>query len=248
MPTWGVAMAALTIVVAVLCAVRVVPTPLLIVPFVAASIARRFAVVPTPAEIDTDGLWLGDALAAPRSAITDVWFDAEDREIRVAVASKPDRLLVIHLPNREQAQRFVAALVPAPHAHRVAGVRPNLVQAVVPLRFLGVAVAYWVTSGSPVAALLVLLFAIGSYGLVIGAQIDAGDDALELHRLRGSSRIPYSEIASVESDSGVIRLRDRRVVTVAPRTVRDPLLGTNDFTRRAHARALAHLAARISSS
>lgn len=241
-------MAAMTVVVSVLCAVRVIPTPLIIVPFVAASIARRFAVVPTRAEIDGDGLWLGDTLAASRKEITDAWFDADDREIRVTVASKPDRLFVVHLPNRDQAQRFVAALLPEPHDHRVAGVRPTLVQALVPVRFLGVAVAYWATSGSPVAALLVLLFAIGSYGLVIGTQIDAGDDALELRRVLGSTRIAYSEIASVESDSGVITLRDQRTFALAARVVRDPLLGTNDFTRRAHARALAHLATRISSA
>jgi hypothetical protein len=245
LPSWGIVMAALTVAVAALAALGAVPTPLLIVPFVGTTLARRFAVTAIRAEINDDGLWLGEALAASRAEITDVWFDADDRELRVTVASKPDRLLVIHLPNAQQARRFVRVLLPEPHEHRVAGVRPRLLHLLVPLRFLAVAIAFWVTSGSPVAALLALLFAVGAHGYVIGTQIDAGEGALELRTLRGTTRIAYADIASIEIDAGSIRLRSERTVALPARVVREPLAGTSAFTRRAHARALAHLAERV---
>lgn len=245
LPTWGVAMAALTIVVAVLAAVRVVATPLLIIPFIASSMARRFAVVPTDATIDAEGLWLGEKLAIARGDVTDAWFDREDRELRVTVAAKPDRLLVVHLPNEEQARRFAEALAPVGDAHRVAGVRPGGLAALIPLRLLSVVVAFVVTSQSPAALLLAVFFALGAYGFAVGTQVDAGPDALELRSIRGVTRIPYGDIAAIDVDDGRIELESGRAVVVAPRHVRDPLLASVDWTRRAHARALGHAASRL---
>lgn len=238
-------MSAITILIAVLAAVRVVSIPLLIIPFILSSIARRFAVVPADATIDADGLWLGDRLAAARADITDAWFDPDDRELRVIVAAKPDRLVVVHLPNAEQARRFADALAPASeNAHRVAGVRPGGLSALIPLRLFAVVVAFVVTSQSPSALLLALFFALGAYGFAIGTQVDAGPDTLELRSVRGITRIAYPDIATVDVEDGRIELEGGRTVSIPARVVRDPLLGTQDWTRRAHARALAYAATR----
>lgn len=248
MPTWGIAMSALTVVVAVLAAVHVVPTPLLIIPFILSSVARRFAIIPVDATIDADGLWLGEKLVAGRGDVTDAWFDPEDRELRVTVAAKPDRLVVVHLPNEEQARRFADALAPAEQAHRVAGVRPGGASALIPLRLFAVVVAFVVTSQSPTALLLGVFFAFGAYGFAIGTQVDAGPDALELRSVRGVTRIAYADIATVDVDDGRIELKGGRTVSVPPRVVRDPLLASVEWTRRAHARALRHAATRSRSS
>lgn len=242
-------MSAVTIVVAVLAAARVVPTPILIIPFIVSSIARRFAIVPADATIDADGLWLDEKLVAPRADVTDAWFDTDDRELRVTVAVKPDRLVVVHLPNEEQARRFAGALAPgAERAHRVAGVRPGGVASLIPVRLFAVVVAFVVTSQSPTALLLGVFFAIGAYGFAIGTQIDAGPDALELRSVRGVTRIPYADVTSIDVDDGRIELEGGRTVAVPPRVVRDPLLASVPWTRRAHARALGYAASRLRSS
>ena len=238
MPTWGLGMAALTIALAALAALRIVPPPVLIVPLLASSISRRFSVTPVHATIDADGLWLGERLAAARSEVLDVWFDAEDRELRITVASKPDRWLVLHVPNSEQARRFVTALLPADHGHRVAGVRPRAIDLLSPLRFVAVAIAWAATARLPGAIVIVLFFAWSAYAFVRGVQIDAGPDALELRTFRGIERIPYADLG-----------RDgARLDTLSERAVRDPLLSSQSWTRRAYERVLAYARERSSTS
>lgn len=238
-------MAAITVLFAGLAVVGLVPMPLVVLPFVLSSVARRLSLVASEATIDGEGLWLGETLAAKRTDVLDAWFDPEDDEHRVTVAAAPDRMFVLHMANEEQGRRFARALAPrGAAAHRVAGVRPGIEPALLPIRLLAVVVASLVTTSSPAALLLLGFVGLGAFGLVVGRQLDAGPDALAIRSLFGTRRIAYADLARVDLDEGVVELAAGGRIAVPPRVVRDPLLAAAPWTRRAHARALAFAAAK----
>lgn len=228
-------MAAVTIAAALASAAHLIASPLVIPPFLASTVSRRFAVVQADASIDAEGLWLGDTLVAARADILDVWADREDTEHRVSVAVKPDLLYVMHLPNAGQACRFAEALAPASpdddHGRRVAGIRPHLIDALMPLRLLALAISFLGNTGRPQApAVLVLLalFLWAAYGFVVAKQIDAGPDGLTLRTFAGARTIPWSGVT------------DEALDALPKRAVRSALLSTSPWTNRAHARVVAH--------
>jgi hypothetical protein len=223
-------MAALTIVTAVLTALKILPTPALILPFIASTTARRFGLSPIDASIDAEGLWLGDMLVAPRADIIDAWADPDDTDRRVAVAVKPDELIVVHLPNLEQAKRFASELRPRSpaNAHVVAGVRPGAVDTLFPIRLFAVIASFVANAGleSPAVLLLFVFFGIGAYGFVVATQIDAGPDGLTLRTFARSRHLPWAEVT------------DEILDKLPARYVRSPLLTTSPWTKHAHARVM----------
>lgn len=233
---WGVALSALTIAVAICTALGLVTSFLLVIPFIASTTARRFGVVPMDASIDRDGLWLGDTLVAPRADILDVWAANDQTDHRVSVAVKPDELLVLLLPNAEQARRFARELAPRKKttdfaAAVVAGYRPRALDALYPLRLFFVIGSFIANSGwkNPAAFLLFVFFALGAYGLVVATQIQSGPDGLTLRKLFGGTRhVPWSDVTAQMLDA------------LPARIVRSPLLTTSAWTKAAHARVIAH--------
>lgn len=232
---WGVAMSALTIVVAIAVAGGVVTSLLVVIPFVASTTARRFGVTPMDASIDKEGLWFGDTLVAPRADILDAWADPDDTDHRVSVAVKPDELFVIHLPNADQAKRFASELAPEDAGIAVAGFRPRPIDAVYPVRLLAVIGSFLASAGwkNPAAALLLVFFALGAYGFIIGTQIQSGPDGLRLKAFARERHLPWSEVTGAVLD------------TLHARVVRSPLLTTSAWTKKAHARVIAHAKAEI---
>jgi hypothetical protein len=228
-------MSALTIVTATAIALDKVTGLLLSVPFVASTLARRFAVVPAEASIDADGLWLGDTLVAPRKDILDAWADPQDTDHRVSVAIVPDELIVVHLANAEQAKRFARELAPASGERVVVGYRPRAIDALYPARLLAVIAAFIASAGwkNPAAALMLIWFAIGAYGFVVATQIHSGPDGLTLKRFARERHLPWSDVTDDLLDS------------LSARIVRSPLLATGPWTKNAHARVIAHAKAEM---
>jgi hypothetical protein len=223
-------MSALTIVTATAIALDKLTSLALAIPFVASTTARRFGVTPMDASIDAEGLWLGDTLVAPRADILDAWHDREDTDHRVSVAVEPDQLLVLHLPNAEQAKRFARELAPSGEERAIAGFRPRAIDALYPGRLLAVIAAFLAGAGwkSPAAALLLVIFAIGAYGFVVGTQIQSGPDGLTLRKFARERHIPWSDVT------------DDLLAEIPTRIVRGPLLTTSPWTKHAHARVIAH--------
>lgn len=234
-PTWGVAMSALSIVIAIAVGLDKVTSLLLVIPFGASTAARRFSVIPMEASIDADGLWFGETLVAPRADIVDAWADPDDTDHRVSIALTSDELFVVHLVNAEQARRFANELAPANADHAVAGVRPRAIDAVYPLRLLAITGMLLATAGwkNPPAALLILFFALGAYGFVVATQIRSGPDGLTLRRFARERQIPWSDVTGDLLDE------------LPARVVRSPLLATSSWTKKAHARVIAHAKAQL---
>ena len=232
---WGVVMSALAIVIAIAVALDKVTSLLLVIPFGASTAARRFSVTPVAASIDADGLWFGDTLVAPRADIVDAWADPDDTDHRVSVALKSDELFIIHLVNAEQAKRFANELTAAKNTHAVAGVRPRAIDAVYPLRLLAITGMLLATAGwkNPPAALLVIFFALGAYGFVVATQIRSGPEGLTLRKFTGERIIPWSEVT------------EDLLATLPARVVRNPLLATSAWTKKAHARVIDHARAQM---
>jgi hypothetical protein len=223
-------MSALTIVVAIAIALDKVSGLLLSIPFIASTVARRFAVTPADASIDADGLWLGESLAVARKDILDAWADSDDTDHRVSVAFEPDGLLVVHLPNAEQAKRFARELAPRKTDRVVAGYRPRAFDALYAARLLAVIAAFIATAGwkNPAAALMLIWFAVGAYGFVVAAQIHSGPDGITIKRFARERHIPWSDVTADLLDA------------IPARVVRSPLLATSPWTKNAHARVIAH--------
>jgi hypothetical protein len=232
---WGVAMSALTILVAVAVALGKISSFYLTIPFIASTTARRFGVTPMDASIDADGLWLGDTLAAPRADIVDAWADPDDTDHRVSIAVKADELLVLHLPNAEQAKRFAKELAPKAAERVVVGHRPRAIDAVYPLRLLAVTGMLLATAGwkNPPAVLLLILFALGAYGFVVATQIESGPDGLTLRQFARERHIPWSDVT------------EDLLAKLPARVVRSVLLSTSPWTKHAHARVIAHARAEL---
>lgn len=231
---WGVVMSALSIVIAIAVGLDKVTSLLLVIPFGASTAARRFSVTPMAASIDAEGLWLGDTLVAPRAEIVDAWADPDDTDHRVSVALKSDELFIIHLVNAEQAKRFAKELAPSKD-YAVAGVRPRPIDAVYPLRLLAITGMLLATAGwkNPPAALLLVFFALGAYGVAVATQIRSGPDGLTLRQLTGERHIPWSEVT------------EDLLAKLPARVVRNPLLATSPWTKKAHARVIAHARAQL---
>lgn len=232
---WGVVMSALSIVIAIAVGLDKVTSLLLVVPFGASTAARRFSVIPMHATIDAEGLWLGDTLVAPRADIVDAWADPDDTDHRVSVALKSDELFILHLVNAEQAKRFAQELSPPSHAHAVAGIRPRPIDALYPVRLLAITGMLLATAGwkNPPAALLLLFFALGMYGFFVATQVRSGPDGLTLRKFSGERHIPWSEVT------------EDLLATLPARVIRNPLLATSPWTKKAHARVIAHARAQI---
>lgn len=236
-PTWGIAASAFVIVAALLAAVRAIPMFALLVALVPSALARRFSTTEHRALVDERGLSLDDKLELARSDVVDVWFDeADEYESRVVVADHR-RMLVLHLPNHDQARRFVGAL--GPPRGRVAGHLPNAADWVLPLRFVAIAVTLYAAGGTPPWIVLVplVLAAPGLAAATVATRVQASAKEIEIRSVFRTRRIPRSEVDRV--DERALVLKSGEAIRLRPYMIRDAMLRSPEWLERALDRVLA---------
>lgn len=241
-PLWAHAASGAVVAVAALVAVGVAPMFALLPFLLVSAMGRRFASAAMHVEVGPSTLTLGNR-EIPRDRVLDVWFDGAEHDARVIVAIRRDAggadLAIMYFENREQARRFAGAFGDCPAV--VAGHAPRAIDALPSLRFAALAVAFLGTkSWFGLAALA--FFALGAMGWVRAKQALATSTGFELRSPLGSSTHRYEDVASVDVDAGVIRMRDGTELTVPRASIRDVTLCAPAWVETARSRVLRRIA------
>lgn len=241
-PLWAHAASGAVVVVGALVAIGVAPMVAFLPLLLVSAMGRRFASAAMHVEVGPNGVTLGNR-DIPRDRLLDVWLDEAEHDARVIVAIRRDaggaELVIMYFENREQAQRFAGAFGDGPAV--VAGHAPRAIDALPSLRFAALAVAFLGTK-SWFGLVTLAFFVLGAMGWIGAKQIVATSTGFELRSLLGARTYRYEDVAGVDIDAAVIRMRDGTELTLPRASIRDVTLSAPAWLERARARVLRRIA------